>query len=214
MTEPTAGPPLEEPSKATPTIAEASTTPASTADTPAEEPKISKRAAEKAAKKAAAAAKKQAHKVEAAIRPKEKSTAENTPSPVSMFDQGWLKGVYEEKKVPHVLTRFPPEPNGFLHIGHAKAIAVNFGFAKRWGGDCYLRFDDTNPEKEEAIYFEKIKEMVEWLGFKPFKITHSSDYFQQLYDLAEELVRRDGAYVCYCSSMFFLLGFGCGSMLM
>lgn len=209
MTEPTAGPPLEEPSKPIPATAEASTTPATTTDTP-EEPKISKRAAEKAAKKAAAAAKKQAHKVEAAIRPKEKtstSTSNDTPTATSMFDQGWLKSVYEEKKVPHVLTRFPPEPNGFLHIGHAKAIAVNFGFAKRWGGDCYLRFDDTNPEKEEAVYFEKIREMVAWLGFSPFKVTHSSDYFQELYELAEELVKRDGAYVCYCSSMFW---YACG----
>ena len=157
-------------------------------------PKISKRAAEKAAKKAAAAAKKAEH----ALRPKEKPAA-TSDSPATMFDMGWLKGVYEEKKVPHVLTRFPPEPNGFLHIGHAKAIAVNFGFAKRWNGDCYLRFDDTNPEKEEAIYFRKIKEMVEWLGFKPFKITHSSDYFDQLYALAEELIKRDKAYVCHCS---------------
>ena len=105
--------------------------------------------------------------------------------------------------ISHVYTRFPPEPNGFLHIGHAKAIAVNFGFAKRWEGDCYLRFDDTNPEKEESIYFQKIKEMVEWLGFRPFKITHSSDYFDQLYALAEELVKRDKAYVCHCSSMSF-----------
>lgn len=195
MAEPTAGPPLAEPSKA-----DTLTKDAASSSAPAEggEPKISKRAAEKAAKKAAAAAKKAEH----ALRPKEKPK-ESTPA--TMFDQGWLKGVYEEKKVPHVYTRFPPEPNGFLHIGHAKAIAVNFGFAKRWGGDCYLRFDDTNPEKEEEIYFRKIKEMVEWLGFKPYKITHSSDYFQELYDLAEELIKRDKAYVCHCSSMFSMM---------
>jgi glutaminyl-tRNA synthetase len=187
MAEPTAGPPLAEPSKAE----------SLTKDAPATEgePKESKRAAAKAAKKALAAAKKAEH----ALRPKEKPTGTSS-DPTTMFDQGWLKGVYEEKKVPHVYTRFPPEPNGFLHIGHAKAIAVNFGFAKKWGGDCYLRFDDTNPEKEEAIYFQKIKEMVEWLGFKPYKITHSSDYFDELYELAEELVRRDKAYVCHCSS--------------
>jgi glutaminyl-tRNA synthetase len=201
MTEPTAGPPIEAPSKELPPT----DTPAKDAAPPAEggegTPKESKRAAAKAAKKAAALAKKAEH----ALRPKEKpaegSSSSSSSSPATMFDQGWLKGVYEEKKVPRVYTRFPPEPNGFLHIGHAKAIAVNFGFAKRWGGDCYLRFDDTNPEKEEAIYFQKIKEMVEWLGFKPFKITHSSDYFDDLYHLAEELVKRDKAYVCHCSSM-------------
>lgn len=157
----------------------------------------SKRAAAKAAKKAAAAAKKAEH----AIRPKDKpsNTLPSSSSPMNMFEQGWLKAVYEEKRVPRVYTRFPPEPNGFLHIGHAKAITVNFGFAKQWGGDCYLRFDDTNPEKEEAIYFQKIKEMVEWLGFKPYKITHSSDYFQELYDYAEKLVQVGKAYVCHCS---------------
>ncbi|KIW00091.1 glutamine-tRNA ligase [Verruconis gallopava] len=188
MANPTAGPPVDVLSKETETAAEGSK-----AEGGAKE--VSKRAAAKAAKKAAAAAK----KAELALRPKEKPAESVNTTPTSMFDQGWLKAVYEEKKVPHVYTRFPPEPNGFLHIGHAKAIAVNFGFAKRWGGDCYLRFDDTNPEKEESIYFQKIKEMVEWLGFKPYKITHSSDYFDRLYELAEELIRRDKAYVCHCS---------------
>jgi glutaminyl-tRNA synthetase len=188
MAEPTAGLLIEAPSKETPPPPEASKEQSGTGE-------ISKRAAAKAAKKAAAAAKKAEH----ALRPKEKAVEAATPA--TMFDQGWLKTVYEEKKVPHVYTRFPPEPNGFLHIGHAKAIAVNFGFAKRWGGDCYLRYDDTNPEKEESIYFEKIREMVEWLGFKPYKITHSSDHFDRLYELAEELVRRDKSYVCHCSSM-------------
>ena len=96
-----------------------------------------------------------------------------------------------------VMTRFPPEPNGFLHIGHAKAINLNFRYADVHGGLCYLRYDDTNPEAEEEIFFVSIKEMVEWLGFKPWKITHSSDYFEQLYEYAKELVRRDKAYICH-----------------
>lgn len=98
-----------------------------------------------------------------------------------------------------VWTRFPPEPNGYLHIGHSKAIFVNFGYAAHHGGKCYLRYDDTNPEKEEARYFESILEMVRWLGFEPWKITYSSDYFAELYDLAVELIKRDKAYVCHCS---------------
>lgn len=117
----------------------------------------------------------------------------------SMFKEGFLKNVYDEKPSEKVITRFPPEPNGFLHVGHSKAIAINFGFARFHGGECYLRFDDTNPEKEEEIYFTSIQEMVEWLGFKPDKITYSSDNFQKLYDLAEDLIKRDGAYVCHCS---------------
>ena len=96
--------------------------------------------------------------------------------------------------------QFPPEPNGFLHIGHSKAIAINFGFAKQHGGDCYLRFDDTNPKGEEEQYFVAIEEMVTWLGFKPKRITHSSDNFDRLYTLAEALVERNRAYVCHCSS--------------
>ena len=119
--------------------------------------------------------------------------------PNSMFKEGFLKTVYAEKPSKHVITRFPPEPNGYLHIGHSKAIAINFGFARYHGGDCYLRYDDTNPEKEEEKYFTAIREMIEWLGFKPYKITYSSDNFQKLYNLAEELIKRDGAYVCHCS---------------
>lgn len=103
-------------------------------------------------------------------------------------------------KALEVVTRFPPEPNGFLHIGHAKAIAVNFGFAKHYGGKCYLRYDDTNPEKEEERYFTSIKETVEWLGYEPYEVTHSSDRFDRLYELAELLIQKDRAYVCHCSS--------------
>ncbi|GAU91733.1 hypothetical protein RvY_03935-2 [Ramazzottius varieornatus] len=96
-----------------------------------------------------------------------------------------------------VVTRFPPEPNGILHIGHAKAININFGYAAAKDGLCYLRFDDTNPEKEEEKFFTAIQDMVEWLGYKPYKITHSSDYFQELYDLAVELIKSNQAYVCH-----------------
>lgn len=119
----------------------------------------------------------------------------------AMFKEGFLDRVYKERPVKDVVTRFPPEPNGFLHIGHAKAIAVNFGFARYHGGKCYLRFDDTNPEAEEEVYFTAIKEMVKWLGFEPVKVTYSSDNFQKLYDLAEELVKKDKAYVCKCSDV-------------
>ncbi|NP_001079979.1 glutaminyl-tRNA synthetase 1 S homeolog [Xenopus laevis] len=96
-----------------------------------------------------------------------------------------------------IRTRFPPEPNGILHIGHAKAINFNFGYAKANGGICFLRYDDTNPEKEEEKYFTAIKDMVEWLGYKPYAVTHASDNFNQLYEWAVELIRRGQAYVCH-----------------
>ncbi|XP_015895647.1 glutamine--tRNA ligase [Ziziphus jujuba] len=94
-----------------------------------------------------------------------------------------------------VQTRFPPEPNGYLHIGHAKAMFIDFGLAKDRGGGCYLRYDDTNPEAEKKEYIEHIEEIVKWMGWEPFKITYTSDYFQDLYDLAVELIRRGHAYV-------------------
>ncbi|XP_022829459.1 probable glutamine--tRNA ligase [Spodoptera litura] len=99
-----------------------------------------------------------------------------------------------------VRTRFPPEPNGILHIGHAKAININFGYAAAHDGICFLRYDDTNPEKEEEKFFVGIKDMVEWLGYTPYKITHSSDYFDQLYEWAVQLIRKDLAYVCHQKS--------------
>ncbi|XP_068627673.1 probable glutamine--tRNA ligase [Battus philenor] len=99
-----------------------------------------------------------------------------------------------------VRTRFPPEPNGILHIGHAKAININFGYAAAHDGLCFLRYDDTNPEKEEEKFFIGIKDMVEWLGYKPYKITHSSDYFDQLYEWAVQLIKKDLAYVCHQKS--------------
>ena len=95
------------------------------------------------------------------------------------------------------MTRFPPEPNGYLHIGHAKAMLFSFTQAKVHGGNCYLRFDDTNPNAEKQEYVDSIVENVKWLGHKPFKITHSSDYFQELHDLAVQLIKRGKAYVCH-----------------
>ncbi|KAB0792246.1 hypothetical protein PPYR_14205 [Photinus pyralis] len=96
-----------------------------------------------------------------------------------------------------VRTRFPPEPNGILHIGHAKAININFGYAAAQKGICFLRYDDTNPEKEEEKFFTAIKDMVEWLGYKPADVTHSSDYFDRLYEWAVQLIKNGMAYVCH-----------------
>ncbi len=95
-----------------------------------------------------------------------------------------------------VVTRFPPEPNGYLHIGHAKSIGLNFGIAQEFGGRCHLRFDDTNPVKEEQEYIDAIKEDVHWLGYDwGSHLYHASDYFEQLYEWAELLIRDGKAYV-------------------
>ena len=92
-------------------------------------------------------------------------------------------------------TRFPPEPNGYLHIGHAKAICMDFGIAQKYGGVCNLRFDDTNPQKEDTEYVNAIMDDIHWLGFEWGKICHASDYFQQLWDFAVRLIREGKAYV-------------------
>eukprot|EP01112_Ceratiomyxa_fruticulosa_P017623 TRINITY_DN5529_c0_g2_i1.p1 TRINITY_DN5529_c0_g2~~TRINITY_DN5529_c0_g2_i1.p1 ORF type:complete len:812 (-),score=190.81 TRINITY_DN5529_c0_g2_i1:122-2464(-) len=94
-----------------------------------------------------------------------------------------------------VYTRFPPEPNGYLHIGHAKAMHLVFGYANQLNGKCYLRFDDTNPEKENQEYIDNIIENVNWMGHKPWKVTYSSHYFPKLYELGVELIKRGKAYV-------------------
>ena len=101
----------------------------------------------------------------------------------------------ESGKVKEIKTRFPPEPNGYLHIGHAKSICLNFGLAKRYGGTTNIRFDDTNPTKEDVEYVDSIKEDVKWLGFEWANEFYASDYFDQLYIWAEELIRRGLAYV-------------------
>lgn len=100
-----------------------------------------------------------------------------------------------------IVTRFPPEPNGYLHIGHAKSICLNFGIARDYNGTCHLRFDDTNPEKEETEYIESIMRDVKWLGFDwgPH-LYFASDYFEKLYDLAVELIKQGKAYVCELSA--------------
>src|SRR5688500_4480044 len=94
------------------------------------------------------------------------------------------------KAPPGVRTRFPPEPNGYLHIGHAKSICLNFGLARDYGGVCHMRFDDTNPEKEEQEYVDSILDAVRWLGFDWGKHLHyASDYFDKLYEFAEYLIK-------------------------
>lgn len=122
---------------------------------------------------------KRAKKAAAAARPKEppKAAKQAAPSPKpeeppvdpdAMFKRGFLAGVYQERPATPVVTRFPPEPNGHLHLGHAKAIAINFGFARYHGGRCILRFDDTNPEAEKEEYFHSIQDIISWLG-TPFE---------------------------------------------
>lgn len=101
----------------------------------------------------------------------------------------------EGKNGGRIQTRFPPEPNGYLHIGHAKAIALDFGIAQKYGGVCNLRMDDTNPQKEDMEYVRAIERDIEWLGFKWGKVLYASDYFQELWDLAVELIKRGKAYV-------------------
>ena len=98
-------------------------------------------------------------------------------------------------RVRQVRTRFPPEPNGYLHIGHAKSINLNFGIARDFDGECNLRFDDTNPTKEDQEYVDAIQDDLKWLGFEPSRVLFASDYFPKLYEWAEEFVRRGWAYV-------------------
>src|SRR5450432_4031545 len=102
----------------------------------------------------------------------------------------------DASKYREIVTRFPPEPNGYLHIGHAKSICLNFGTAQEYGGRCHLRFDDTNPTKEEQEYIDSIKRDVHWLGFDWGKhLYYASDYFEQLYGWAEDLIRAGSAYI-------------------
>lgn len=112
------------------------------------------------------------------------------------FIRDIIKGDLDAGRVKQVVTRFPPEPNGYLHIGHAKSICLNFGVAEEFGGRCHLRFDDTNPAKEEQEYIDAIERDVRWLGFDWGKhLYHASDYFEQLYAWAEDLIRAGKAYV-------------------
>ena len=105
------------------------------------------------------------------------------------------KDLQEGKNDGRIQTRFPPEPNGYLHIGHAKAIFMDFGIAQKYNGICNLRFDDTNPTKEDVEYVDSIQEDINWLGFKWANVYYASDYFQQLWDLAIKLIKEGKAYI-------------------
>lgn len=114
----------------------------------------------------------------------------------SNFIEDIINADLAEGKHTKIITRFPPEPNGYLHIGHAKAICINFGMKQKYGGECNLRFDDTNPVKEDVEYMESIKEDIRWLGFEWDRELNASDYFEQMYDFAVKLIKDGKAYVC------------------
>ncbi|MEO1839762.1 MAG: glutamine--tRNA ligase/YqeY domain fusion protein [Candidatus Lambdaproteobacteria bacterium] len=124
------------------------------------------------------------------------SDKNSTPSPATDFIRNIISADLDSGKHQHIVTRFPPEPNGQLHIGHAKSICLNFGVANDFDGKCFMRFDDTNPVKEDDEYVEGILRDVRWLGFDWDEgLTHASDYFEQLYLFAEELIQKGKAYV-------------------
>ena len=114
---------------------------------------------------------------------------------VSFVEQKVIDDLAAGKNGGRLQTRFPPEPNGYLHIGHAKAIAIDFGLAKKYGGECNLRFDDTNPQKEDTEYIESIEQDIKWLGYEWAHVYYASDYFQQLWDFAVWLIKQGRAYV-------------------
>ena len=120
----------------------------------------------------------------------------DTTEPGRDFIRDIVQADVDAGRVTGVVTRFPPEPNGFLHLGHAKSICLNFGVAQEFGGSCHLRFDDTNPVKEEQLFIDAIERDVRWLGFDWGEhLYHASDYFEQLYEWAEHLIRTGHAYV-------------------
>ena len=121
--------------------------------------------------------------------------------PRSNFLRTQIQSDLDAGIVDRVVTRFPPEPNGFLHIGHAKSITVNFGLAEQYGGVCNLRFDDTNPEKESQVFIDAIQADVKWLGYQwDGEVRYASSYFQQFYDWALHLIDEGKAYVCDLSA--------------
>lgn len=119
-----------------------------------------------------------------------------TNSPTNFIRRIIDEDLANNKNNGKVATRFPPEPNGYLHIGHAKSICLNFGIARDYNGTCNLRFDDTNPEKEDVEYIDSIKDTVNWLGFKWNELFYASDYFAQMYEYAVKLINLGKAYVC------------------
>ena len=140
------------------------------------------------------------------------SNEKNSPAPAlpsnflrAIVEHDLAAGAHVREGMPSVITRFPPEPNGYLHIGHAKSICVNFGLARDYQGRCNLRFDDTNPAKEEQEYVDTIIDSVKWLGFNydyqtpdggvEHHLHYASDYFDQLYAMAEYLIGKGYAYV-------------------
>ena len=125
----------------------------------------------------------------------ENPTMEESKRSLNFIEQIVENDLREGRDDGRVQTRFPPEPNGYLHIGHAKAICIDFGIAEKYGGTCNLRFDDTNPVKEEVEYVDSIMQDIEWLGFHWENVYYASDYFQQLWDFAEKLIREGKAYV-------------------
>ncbi len=130
----------------------------------------------------------------------EQRTMTDTDKPMN-FIQQIINADIESGRIKEVVTRFPPEPNGYLHIGHAKSICLNFGLATQYGGRCNLRFDDTNPEAEDQIFVDAIIDDVNWLGFKwEGEPCYASDYFDQLYDWAKVLIKENKAYVCELSA--------------
>jgi len=128
----------------------------------------------------------------------ENSTIEENKKSLNFIEVIVEKDLEEGKNDGRIQTRFPPEPNGYLHIGHAKAICIDFGIAQKYGGICNLRFDDTNPVKEDVEYVDSIMEDIQWLGFQWGNVYYASDYFQQLWDFAIQLIRRKAKayYVC------------------
>jgi glutaminyl-tRNA synthetase len=130
-------------------------------------------------------------------KPPQNKQPKTIPDAPNFLKQIIEKDVESKKHQGTVITRFPPEPNGYLHIGHAKSICLNFGLAKEFGGRCHLRFDDTNPETEETEYIESIQADVKWLGFDWGEhMYYASDYFEQIYQWAEGLIKDGKAYVC------------------
>lgn len=125
----------------------------------------------------------------------EKKSVEEVKKSLNFIEQIVEKDLAEGVNGSKVQTRFPPEPNGYLHIGHAKAICMDFGLAQKYNGVCHLRFDDTNPVKEDNEYVEAIKKDIQWLGFQWGEIYHASDYFDQLYQFAIDLIKAGKAYV-------------------
>ncbi|MFZ5753816.1 MAG: glutamate--tRNA ligase family protein, partial [Bacillota bacterium] len=121
----------------------------------------------------------------------------NLPQPSNFIKNIVNEDLKMNKNDGRVHTRFPPEPNGYLHIGHAKSICLNFGLANEYGGLCNLRFDDTNPSKEEVEFVESIQQDVKWLGFDwGDRMFYASDYFEELYQFAVKLIKAGKAYVC------------------